>query len=237
LEHKSFNTKWTDDTWLSTMVHLMAHVFKTETFWRFSLQHRINWPSVGLCIGWCLCNGWFQQLCFSLCVTCWSDAILGGTVGSSDSVTFRNTFPTTSLCLVYIYDPCIFWATLATLKIHNSQREELVLCSFGIHLPLAWGILSWWSRIARCIPWHSWVHWSSDGVWAFYSWRLMAPRQSWWSEGFWWALNDCGSLKKCLMYMVWDPTFRRCRMGTLSEHSGLCDLRGRYTLSECSNVD
>lgn len=156
LEHKSFNTKWTDDTWLSTMVHLMAHVFKTETFWRFSLQHRINRPSVGLCIGWCLCNDWFQQLCLSLCVTRWSDAISGGTVGSSDSVTFSNTFPTTSLCLVYIYDPCIFWATLATLKIHNSQREkELVLCSFGIHLPLAWGILSWWSRIARCIPWHS----------------------------------------------------------------------------------
>jgi hypothetical protein len=164
-------------------------------------------------------------------VTCWSDAILGGTVGSSDSVTFRNTFPTTSLCLVYIYDPCIFWATLATLKIHNSQREkELVLCSFGIHLPLAWGILSWWSRIARCIPWHSWVHWSSDGVWACYSWRLMAPRRSWWSECFWWALNDCGSLKKCLMYMVWDPPFRRWRMGTLSEHSGLCDLRGDILL-------
>jgi hypothetical protein len=50
------------------------------------------------------------------------------------------------------------------------------------------------------------------------SWRLWEPQES-------------------LVYTVRDPPFRRWRMGTLSEHLSLGDLRGSNTLSECSNVD
>jgi hypothetical protein len=54
---------------------------------------------------------------------------------------------------------------------------------------------------------------------ACYSWWLVAPRRSWWSESFGACRGDCGSPKEVLvtLYMVWAPPCRRCQTETPSE--------------------
>jgi len=69
---------------------------------------------------------------------------------------------------------------------------------------------------------------SSEGLGACYSWCLTAPRRSWWSEGSWWALGVCGSLKKRSLYTVWGSPFRRWRKSILSDHLLLGEVRERY---------
>jgi hypothetical protein len=56
--------------------------------------------------------------------------------------------------------------------------------------------------------WLSWVFRSSEGVWAYYSWSLRAPRRSWCFGDSWWARRDCGSLKK-----AWCTQFEIHRSG------------------------
>jgi len=77
---------------------------------------------------------------------------------------------------------------------------------------------------------------SSEGLGACYSWCLTAPRQSWWSEGSWWALEVCGSPKKRSLYTVWSSPFRRWRRSILSGYL-LFVRQGSLTLGGCFNVD
>jgi len=202
------------------------------------LQHRLNRRPFGACTGamtqaWILCQN-PQRLLFGHRENGWTDAFTLTRRFFRWSRFFCSGLPTAMwLSPLYIRAPpgsfklpLTHWIPEATLE---KKRECIEQKSDDLDLDSVQHLKnSTFASVASVLELGPTECRSSEGLGACYSWCLTAPRRSWWSEGSWWALGVCGSLKKRSLYTVWGSPFRRWRKSILSDHLLLGEVRERY---------